>query len=377
MQIKIGNKIRELRHRDGKKQEDLANALGVTNQAVSRWEKSAGYPDIEMIPAIANYFHISIDELFGYNGDREEKIKRIISQAEKAIVENEDLTDCLAMLREATEEFPDDYRLMLNLGFVLHTHGWKVYGLKGGIKEGSDYGTMDVEYNAKNVYWQEAMRVFEKLLKTKADFSERDAVILIMVADYSKMGETDKAKALAEKQNSIIVSRECLMTHAAEDDERDKYLGEAIIALMNELKKYIEASVTTKKALITSGISVKKLLALADFYKEIFDDGCFGTAHINMRDLYMCCAILEAKYGDIIKATEFFDIGFNHHEAYKAIRCTGEYRYSSPLVSKVSFPSENLPKISEDSIKDWLNAAPQNLLDEIKKNQKYREGLEI
>ena len=60
MQILIGNKIRELRHRDGRKQEDLADALGVTCQAVSRWEAAGGYPDLEIIPAIANYFHISI-----------------------------------------------------------------------------------------------------------------------------------------------------------------------------------------------------------------------------------------------------------------------------------------------------------------------------
>ena len=75
MQILIGNKIRELRHRDGRKQEDLADALGVTCQAVSRWEAASGYPDLEIIPAIANYFHISIDELFGYNSDRDERIK--------------------------------------------------------------------------------------------------------------------------------------------------------------------------------------------------------------------------------------------------------------------------------------------------------------
>lgn len=73
MSIKIGDKIRELRRRDERKQEDLANALGVTCQAVSRWEANGGYPDMEMIPAIANYFRISIDELFGYHDDREEK----------------------------------------------------------------------------------------------------------------------------------------------------------------------------------------------------------------------------------------------------------------------------------------------------------------
>jgi transcriptional regulator with XRE-family HTH domain len=61
MQLNIGAKIRELRKRDGRTQDALAEALGVTAQAVSRWESGGSYPDMEMIPAIANYFHISID----------------------------------------------------------------------------------------------------------------------------------------------------------------------------------------------------------------------------------------------------------------------------------------------------------------------------
>jgi len=376
MQIKIGHIIRGLRRRDSRKQEDLANALGVTCQAVSRWEANKGYPDIEMIPAIANFFHVSIDELFGYDGDREEKIRNIIEKAERAINANEDLTECVEMLSEAVEEFPTEYRLLVNLGFALHTHGWKMHGLKGQIKEDSDYGAIDTEHASNNNYWQEAMRVFEKLLKTKDAFPEKDAVILIMVADYSKMGQFDKAKALAEKQNSIFVSRECLMTHATIYEERDRYLGEAIISVMNELKKLIETVVTTKKSLAESGVSVRKMLALAEFYEKLFDDGRLGIAHTNVRDLYICCSIFEAKFGDLEKAMEYFDKGFDHHQTYKEILKIDEYSYSSPLFSKVICHG-SFPKISEEGLKDYLSAsAPENLRNEILRNEKYSECFE-
>ena len=70
MKLNIGESIRELRHACGKTQEMLANSLGVTAQAVSRWEAGATYPDMELIPSIANFFGISIDHLFGYSGER-------------------------------------------------------------------------------------------------------------------------------------------------------------------------------------------------------------------------------------------------------------------------------------------------------------------
>ena len=52
--IKLGERIKELRLRDGRTQDALASALGVTAQAVSRWEKAICYPDMEVLPSIAN-----------------------------------------------------------------------------------------------------------------------------------------------------------------------------------------------------------------------------------------------------------------------------------------------------------------------------------
>ena len=63
MKLSVGETIRALRRRDGRTQEALAEALGVTGQAVSRWEAGGSYPDLELIPAIAHFFGVSIDEL--------------------------------------------------------------------------------------------------------------------------------------------------------------------------------------------------------------------------------------------------------------------------------------------------------------------------
>ena len=114
MQIKLGEKIKELRQRDQRKQEDLAVALGVTNQAVSRWEANGGYPDIEMLPAIANYFHITIDELFGYDSDRQTKLQSYIKQADQIHMhgDNAALVD---FLRDAISEFPSEWQLQYRL----------------------------------------------------------------------------------------------------------------------------------------------------------------------------------------------------------------------------------------------------------------------
>lgn len=60
----IGKNIAELRKAKGVKQDELARFVGITAQAVSKWE-NGGVPDIELLPKIADYFNVSIDELFG------------------------------------------------------------------------------------------------------------------------------------------------------------------------------------------------------------------------------------------------------------------------------------------------------------------------
>lgn len=64
--MKINEQIIFLRKQKGMTQEEVACALGVTNQAVSKWESAQCCPDIQLLPAIAELFEVTIDELMGH-----------------------------------------------------------------------------------------------------------------------------------------------------------------------------------------------------------------------------------------------------------------------------------------------------------------------
>ena len=85
----FGKNVRKLRKNKNLTQEQFAQALGVSFQSVSRWENCVTYPDVELIPLIARYFGVTIDELFG-----------IPEENKKAVFK--------AMMKELTELGEDD-----------------------------------------------------------------------------------------------------------------------------------------------------------------------------------------------------------------------------------------------------------------------------
>ncbi|HBN86148.1 MAG TPA: XRE family transcriptional regulator, partial [Clostridiales bacterium] len=80
----LGIKIKVLRKRMNITQEDLAERLGVSFQAVSKWETNAAYPDISMFPVLANFFNVTTDELLGVDlSKKKEKIAGIIAEYDR------------------------------------------------------------------------------------------------------------------------------------------------------------------------------------------------------------------------------------------------------------------------------------------------------
>jgi len=100
----INQQIASLRKQKGITQEELAGVLGVTNQTVSKWELAACCPDIQLLPDIADYFNVSIDELFfGINAkettvdsvpwDDDDTIRAVVFIGKKIMEKTDDLSN--------------------------------------------------------------------------------------------------------------------------------------------------------------------------------------------------------------------------------------------------------------------------------------------
>ena len=113
MKLYIGENIKRLRRERELTQEQLADELGVSFQAVSRWEQGQSYPDVEMIPEIALYFGVSADELMGVDEAAREKRFETDCQLwyndfiESAKWDSSDYENRLSIIREKIREYPD------------------------------------------------------------------------------------------------------------------------------------------------------------------------------------------------------------------------------------------------------------------------------
>ena len=77
--MELGNQIKALRLQRGATQEALAQHLNVSPQAVSKWEREAALPDVQLLPAISAYFGVTIDALFALTDDtRMERIQNML-----------------------------------------------------------------------------------------------------------------------------------------------------------------------------------------------------------------------------------------------------------------------------------------------------------
>ena len=182
MNIYIGVNIKRLRLKKQITQEQLSLAMGVSCAAVSKWERENTLPDISLLPLLANYFGVSIDELMGYDAARiEDEINKFFEERSKLFRAGK-VAEYKQLSEKAYKEYPNDYRIM-------NYYMWDKVG---------DYADNDLSVIRANK--EELLSICQRILDGCSDVNLRLDAINMQGKILHAEGKTDEAVALYKKE---------------------------------------------------------------------------------------------------------------------------------------------------------------------------------
>ena len=246
--MKLGEKIKTLRKQKNISQEVLAQYLGVTFQAVSKWENGTTMPDVATIPAIASFFGVSTDELFDFN------LYEIQKQVEAIVDEHSrywdtDKPKAEQIIRDGLKKYPGNDILLNCLIGVLELPGRsdEVISVAKALIESTRYDEVRLD----------AYRIMAEAYAAQGDLSAaKDAIEHIPEIYFTKLEvaarllEGEDAYEAAQKQKNI--SAEGLIDmliitakHLMAQGEREKALSQLRIA-QKVMDAFAEDFVETK-----------------------------------------------------------------------------------------------------------------------------------
>ena len=203
MEYYFGDFIKKLRKQRNLTQEQLAEAFGVSCQAISKWETATSYPDISLLPIIADYFGVSVDYLLGHDTSKqEEAIDHVCNHAD-TLFETHDYTGAIPLLREMLVKHPGNEKLMYKLAWAL----------SGTIRESPDN-------------YEEAILLYLRILDISTDTEMRTRVSRDLVYRYYTKQNYEKASYYANLLPSFDLCREYNLgrSNLLEGKELSEYL---------------------------------------------------------------------------------------------------------------------------------------------------------
>ncbi len=122
MTIYFSENLKKLRLSRNLTQEKLADFLNVSFQTISKWERGETYPDITVLPSLAQFFKVSVDTLLGVDkAENEDELKKLLD-------EYDNLTDETLIsknIKPLKEKYPADFRVLLRwMGYLIFYDGW-------------------------------------------------------------------------------------------------------------------------------------------------------------------------------------------------------------------------------------------------------------
>ena len=244
--MKLGEKIKSLRKLKNISQEVFANYLGVSFQAVSKWETGATMPDVTLIPAIASFFGVSTDELFDFNlFETEKQVEAICLEAYK--YRCTDAAKSEQILRDGLQRFPGNDIILNNLLY-----------------------TMDYETRA-----DEVISLCKTLIESTKDDSVKYDACRILASCYKENGQADLAKPTLEIIPEIYFTKLELMASLLDGEEsyeaaqkQKNISAENLIDMLIIAGKYLKEQGETEKANTQFRIAQKVMDAFAEDFPE-------------------------------------------------------------------------------------------------------------
>ena len=219
MNISIGTNIKRLRKEKNLTQEALADLLGVSFQAVSKWENSIGYPDITLLPALSSILDVSLDILMGVDRSQAEQERILLEIGE--LSKSGRLREAYEMGRESMKQFPVNDTLI-----------YVTSSLANGL-----YPTADKE--EKSVLLEEVRTMTERILT----YSNSDELKVLARRNlfYMYLHAKDNASAAetAKGLPCIVSARELLLPLCLENGQKNEFMEKTMYLMVTMFTSFI------------------------------------------------------------------------------------------------------------------------------------------
>ena len=272
MEFKFSRKLKELRIKKNITQEQLARHLQISPQAVSKWERNEGYPDIMLLPRIALYFDVTIDDLLGIE---KERIKEQIAEWEKESYDYKAKGDIMAnhaLWEAAYAEYPNEEQVIDHYCHAL----WDVFML---------------DTNKNRAYGEKMVALGEELLEITTDQDTRTGLIQILTYAYDNLGDKEKAKKYAMMMGSFYTCREILLSNIMDGEEGLECNQNFLRTLILELNS--KASVLARQ--YTDEERIQVYHTMFAIYDIVYPNGDYGFEAVHISNHYGTLAYLYAK----------------------------------------------------------------------------------
>ncbi len=297
--IKIGEKIRLLRKKNDVTQDKLADYLGVTPQAVSRWESGVCYPEMNVLPAIADYFSVSMDELLCYNNAQKEARVRAYREEVEHLLDLDRVTDALDLLRRAMADVPSDHSLQLDTAGVLSLYADRIAESAKGERA----------REAIRAALSEAVSLCRHILEDCTNDRLRDETKKTLCDIYAhQLGDVKQAQEIAEQLHSLSCSEEIIKATVLTGDVAFSQAQKNLILFADNIWWHLynlacvpdiagdRYSVADQIAILKKGVAL---------FSIIFDDAPLFYAD-RLANSYRQLAILHLSQEDSVAALDAF-----------------------------------------------------------------------